>query len=273
MTEKKEGIKKENPPDKERERKLGKQKRTILFCCGGLFLFFLIFAAIFFIRIFFVSGDTNIPLPIPSPSPSIVLTPTNKNIDNSSSSFPIPPNCQDVGDLDSKPFEISSSNPGFFQNIDLHNFKIYGYTYEDLAEQINLCGPKTDGESFWGHASYNIGWHYDFDDLGSSCNIKNLAVGIKIDIFLPEWEKPEKFASGLDSLWATQLQDLIDHENVHRDYDLSAGEEIYSSLSLLPNSDTCDQAKELADSTAYRMVDELKLKNENFDQETSHGRY
>lgn len=233
-------------------------------------MFLLIFMAIFLIRSFFVSGDTNVPLPIPSPS--ITSTPTNINIDNSSSSFPVPPNCQDVGDLNANPIDINSSNPGFFQNIDNHNYKIYGYTYEDLVEQINLCGPKTDGESFWGHTSYNINWNYYYDDQGSSCSIKNLAVGIQIDIFLPEWQKPKDFVSGLDSLWVAQLQHLIDHENVHRDYDLSAGEEIYDALSLLPNSDACDQTKELADSTAYEIINELKLKNDNFDLETNHGR-
>src|SRR3990167_1155294 len=128
MSTKKEGIKKENPPNIEREQKIRKQKWVIFFCCGGLFLFLLILAGIFFIRLFFVSGDTNVPLPIPSfkpsPSPTIISSPSN--IGDFPSSYPIPEDCQDVGNLNSKPLEISLSNPGLFHNIDIHNYKVYG---------------------------------------------------------------------------------------------------------------------------------------------------
>lgn len=263
----------EKPKENENGEKVKTQNKKLLWilggCCGCLIIL-IILAALssgFFGWRFRAGADI--------PIPSFSKTPTFETIIEASptdSTFPAATACAQVETPASAALGVSPTSPGLKKNIENHYFNLYGSTIYQLRQQLADCGPKNDGGSWGAYTAYNINYIYDYaPGAGLSCGIKNVAVGIQVDIYLPKWEEPSSFAARLDKSWSNYINALTLHENGHRDYNIDAASEILSALNNFGTYSSCDEAGSAANAKGQEILDNLKSTNGSYDASTNHG--
>lgn len=281
MVESKDLAKKEESKtlDSQKGQKPDKGRKRVCCCGGGLFGFVVIAFIIFnlpLISSLFVSGDqpNNIPSSVTqtnrttTPPEAITATPRKTTTQASS---PVPNSCQQVQHPAASAISISTSNPGFHQDVDNYYYQIYGLTTSDLGAQMRECGPKWEGGSYGAITNWNTNWQYNYLPLANGCNIQNVTVGVKVDIYYPKWEPSDSFQSGLATIWQNYIDALVVHENGHRDFALEGGQEILNTLSNLPSQTTCDEAGMVANETGSSITDDYSARSRAYDDATNHG--
>ena len=264
--------KKEEPPKSKEEVVRDKRIRRNLCCCG------LILGVLFFVGLFsnfgifsLFGGAGSLPTPIPVNSktvrPSSVPTSTN----TASANYPEPKACSQVSTPDAASMSLNTTNPGLKKDVDVIYYPIYGYTFNQLMDQIRTCGIKDEGTSFAGRTNWRVNWTYDYDTSGQGCALKNVTVGVKIDIYYPKWQQPDDFASGLDTKWEQWMASLEEHENIHKQYGLDGALDIQNQLAAYGGASDCSTTKSEADGIAYQILDKLNADNKAFDDRTNHG--
>ena len=168
--------------------------------------------------------------------------------------------------------QISTSSPGLKDSTADHYYKIYGNTVWDLRSQMSQCGPKQDGESFDAVTYYYINWNYLYQyDANGNCKIENAAVGVKVDIYYPGWQKPSNPDSATANRWDTYMRNLITHEDGHRQIAFEGAQEVLDRLNSLPESDDCQQIENQANSESITVTDAVAARQKSYDDTTNHG--
>lgn len=277
MAEEKTVLKSEEKPKKNgNENRVKTQNKKLWWilggCCGCLFII-IILAAL-------TSGfwgwrynlwRTGADIPVSELSSTITATPSASKTSFSSNSYPEPQSCSQVSTPPSTALSVSSANPGLKKNVDMHYYNIYGSIKNQLSSQMSACGPKDGGGSWSAYTAYNINWRYNYTLVGSACGLENIAVGVQVDMYLPEWQIPESFTAGLDESWSSYISALTTHENGHRDYDIEGANKILVVLNNLGSYSSCEEASTAADAKGDEILDEVKSLNESYDATTNHG--
>lgn len=185
-------------------------------------------------------------------------------------SYPTPGNCEPLNAPETIPLAISTDNPGVHEKSENHYYQIYGYTQNDIYNQINACGPKAEGKSFFGLTKSRINWTYSYTYVGDSCTIKDASVGVHVEIYYPKWDAPAGAASGLAQKWEDYMPKLELHENGHRENSINAANEIYSAIKGLGTL-SCTTMHDQVNSVANNIIADLNAIDQNYDDSTNHG--
>lgn len=168
--------------------------------------------------------------------------------------------------------QISTSSPGLKDSTADHYYKIYGNTVWDLRSQMSQCGPKQDGESFDAVTYYYINWNYLYQyQADGSCQIKNVAVGVKVDIYYPGWQRPNNPDFVVVERWDSYMKNLIIHEEGHRQIAFEGAQQILDKLNSIPESDDCQQIENQANTESVAITDAVAARQKSYDDTTNHG--
>lgn len=168
--------------------------------------------------------------------------------------------------------QISTSSPGLRDSTADHYYKIYGNTVWDLRNQMSQCGPKQDGESFDAVTHYYINWNYLYQyQADGSCQIKNVAVGVKVDIYYPGWQKPNNPDYLVVERWNAYIKNLIVHEEGHRQIAFEGAKQIFDKLNSIPESDDCQTIENQANAESTAITNEVAVRQKSYDDATNHG--
>lgn len=244
----------------------------IVCCCLGAFVFFiiLIIIGLFIYRTFSTSDfSTYVPTPNSTTNTNNNSTPTNNS--RSTATYPVPNNCNVISPGSPAPLTITADGSGLNTNVNNIFYQIYGYTQADLRNQMAECGPKSDGENYDGITFYYFNWIYNYAEASNSCNIKDVAVGVNVNIYLPKWDTPDQYQNGLQDKWNDFSSALSTHENDHRDIAYEAGQEIVNTLSNLENASSCDAINTTVNDKANEVISVYDTKQKDFDAQTNHG--
>lgn len=271
MEEKKEELSKGLKTQEEIKR--DKRIRRNCGCCGTFIFLLLTIGAIMIYGLFNGVKDitVNVPTPTETAKPAPVSDSKTSTKENQNQSANEVQSCQQVSTPGAASMNLSTTNPGYKEDIDYINFPVYGYTPNDLHNQVNACGPKVNGEAFGGITSWNINWQVDYDVKATTCGLKNETVGIKIDIIIPKWQESDGVTAAAISYWQEYINRLTNHENAHKDMDIAAAQNLYNQLISLSDATTCDEAYGNANALASQVLSDLNAENENFDNSTNHG--
>ena len=263
-----------------------KNKRKKFCCClGGAALLILVLIFIFnssLIRGFFGSSasDAEIDrllqskLQSPTPASSAAPSPTSaKTVTDApaTENYEEPRSCQAISMTSSVPLSISTDNPGVNQDVVVHYYDIYGFTQNDLRAQMTACGPKQNGEPYDAYASWYVNWRYNYQSQGGQCSLRDVTVGVKVDLTYPRWQTPASFQQGLLDKWQRYMANLETHENGHKQNGLDAGSEILNTLSSQASASSCDEAATLANDSGYAIISKYGAQDTAYDDSTNHG--
>lgn len=241
-------------------------------CCIGILIFILLVFGVIFTYKFFIShADSLIPTNLPSTTSNKESKPTESKTSKTTSSFPTPQDCQAIEAASANALDISPTSPGLKKETNTTYYKIYGYTKNDIQTQLGNCRMTLNGERFAGNTNVYTNWTYDYSLIGGKCGTKNVTVGIDTEITLPEWQKPDKFKSGVDSIWDDYINALSGHEHHHADIAKAGAEKIYDTLLNFGTYSSCDGLKQATDAFGYQTLDEVSAQQKSYDDSTNHG--
>jgi predicted secreted Zn-dependent protease len=202
----------------------------------------------------------------PKPAAPPVATPPPATIPN-------PPDCTKLSFTPAAALTISTASPGLKKTIDTPKYyKVNGYTPDQVRTQINQCRPTVGATSPYDAGVYwwiNYSYLYDTDSNGK-CYLRNVAVGLHINSYLPEWQPSAYDISGLSAKWQNYIASLKTHEQGHKDLDIQYAEQILNGLKNLPHS-SCSTIVKTANKFADDKIAALKAANSSYDSQTNHG--
>lgn len=152
-------------------------------------------------------------------------------------------------------------------------YDIYGLTENELRAEMNAKGPLySDGKRYDAFTSRYYTWNYFSTWNGKNCYSDEIYVTVGIKITLPQWMWYASAQEPLKSKWTHYIDILTLHENGHVAINAQGAEDLYQRLINAGPYSSCpllDAALHGITSTFYN---DIKLKNEAYDAETSHGK-
>lgn len=152
-------------------------------------------------------------------------------------------------------------------NIKTEYYSIKGNTPQAIRNDMNKKRPHDyDAYTYW-----HVKWHFNMsqDQDEEYCEISTVDVNLDVTFTLP---RLKRFATDeIEELWNDYYTALVDHEHQHKDIAVEAAEAIEEALNELEGEEDCEQLEEVANATAYEIVDEYKEKQVEFDDDTNHG--
>lgn len=187
---------------------------------------------------------------------------------------PAPPACTPAPTTNLSSLNLSNTDSGLTRQIDSStNYQLYGYTLDQIKGQAKKCHPKTTegGDAYFANTAYLINWRFDgiLTDDGT-CHASNVKVGVRVHQTFPTWNNTPQTVAGVATAWKSFVQNLMNHENGHRDLAISYAGELVHDLEVL-SADNCEDLAQAATSTAQRQLAALNVANQSYDDRTHHG--
>lgn len=149
-------------------------------------------------------------------------------------------------------------------------YPIYGSTFQEAREYAGTHGQeigKYPDKLFVGVTSWNIDWTMPEVPAGKGCDFVSSRITVEIKITLPQWENQHEAGPEEIQKWNDYINDLQEHEGVHRQYAIDTANQIKSEFNKIPTPASCQYLRYEMSSIANRLKGELKAKNEAFDKE------
>lgn len=151
-------------------------------------------------------------------------------------------------------------------------YEISGDCEADLRTSLRKNGCVcNDGKKYHSLTSWNFKWDYDYHRTKQSCAAVSFQPIININIRYPKWSKNGNPPAELREKWDAFMDNLVKHEEVHRDMAVEAASEVTVAVMKLPLQATCaDLDREIKKIARIRMK-QLDEDAKDYDAETKHG--
>ena len=161
---------------------------------------------------------------------------------------------------------------GISADTEVREYEIRGYSARELRAQMNRLGPKD-----WSDARYaaltgwDVYWFIQFDRQTEVCGVESVTATLSVTMDLPRWANAESGTGSMKRRWQVFLDQLVWHENIHREYGVRAAAEIEKQLAKLPAMDTCEALEQVANETGNAVVRKFHKQSTHYDVTTKHG--
>jgi predicted secreted Zn-dependent protease len=148
-------------------------------------------------------------------------------------------------------------------------YEINGCCEKDLRCDMAQKGCKwDDGKTYDSVTSWSWQWEYGHDH---SCNPEAVIVTMEIIFRYPKWAKTADAPQSLVDKWNTYLQNLIVHENGHRNMAVEAATEFSRAVAALPPVQSCSELDKKVQALSREWMGKLAAGSKEYDLATSHG--
>jgi len=150
-----------------------------------------------------------------------------------------------------------------------HYYQVKADSNDTLLTAINKASPvRYKGEVRHGYTDTHVKWNYRWKAGNGVCRIKHVSVDLTVTYTLPELITT---SAATRKTWNQWFAKLLIHERGHKTVALKVAEEIETTLYGLPVMATCQQLSDVANSTAYALLDQAQLRHDQYDKDTNHG--
>ncbi len=151
-------------------------------------------------------------------------------------------------------------------------YEVCGCSEDELhCDLKKKCITGNNGKKFDSVTTWDVKWDYDHDsDLGT-CAADSFRITVDIRYRYPKWTRPEEAPRPLVEKWNSYLQNLILHENGHRDMVVEATTELTRAVAGLAPPATCAELDTRVRSLCREWMDKLNEDQKEYDAATKHG--
>jgi len=160
---------------------------------------------------------------------------------------------------------------GLRLDLDLEHYVVQGSDAAALRRQLDLLGPVSEGRTYDGFHRYWMDWRADWRSAGDGCAVTSLDVMLSSTITMPSWTPPPDAAPHLAVDWTRFYQNLLIHEEGHRNITVGHARRALDVLSTLRTPHCDDMQAALSEAFALIVAD-ADRENRRYDELTEHGR-
>jgi predicted secreted Zn-dependent protease len=154
----------------------------------------------------------------------------------------------------------------------LEYYDIRGTCEHDLQVQLRNNGiPWQDGKVYDSHTSWSVVWEYEYDRTAGACSPESFRVSVDVAFRYPKWVDQGSAPMTLAAKWDGYVQNLVQHENGHRDIAVQAAAQITRAVAGLPAALTCADLDREIRSLGRKYLKMLNEAQREYDAATSHG--
>ncbi len=152
-------------------------------------------------------------------------------------------------------------------------YDVSGMTAREIRRELARLSPiEIDGKVYDAYTQWSVRWEFWYNEGGSSCSIDSVVTLVDVGFTLPWWTDQDRASETLRERWQSYLDALHRHELGHKDLGVAAGTEVAAAIVRIPPWNTCEELEQAADSIGERIVGAYRVKEEEYDQQTAHGR-
>ncbi len=151
-------------------------------------------------------------------------------------------------------------------------YEIRGDSEKDLRCQMTQNGCKwDDGRKYDSVTKWHVKWDYDYDREPDSCAAASFKATVEITFRMPKWVHGEHPVLALAEKWDRYMQNLVLHENGHRDLTIAAVADLSRAVSELPPANTCADVDRSVQALSRQYMKKLNHDQKAYDADTVHG--
>lgn len=158
-------------------------------------------------------------------------------------------------------------------SISTNYYHLYSFTQSGLRREMNEKGFRwTDGMTYDAFTSWYVQWRYNYDTRYGNCALRDIEVSVDVEYTLPKWSVQFLGNKELRIKWIRYIDALKKHEDGHRDIGIGAAKRIEAALYKVGTRPRCDTLGAEANAIAYKILDDFRRKEIEYDRSTGHGR-
>ena len=160
---------------------------------------------------------------------------------------------------------------GLSLDLGLEHYVVVGRDAATLRRQLDLLGPVSDGRTYDGFHRSSMHWRADWRSDADGCAVTSLEIRLSSTITMPSWVPPPDVAPHLVVDWTRFYQNLLIHEEGHRNITVGHARRALDVLSTL-RTPHCDDMQAALSAAFAVIVAAADRENRRYDELTEHGR-
>jgi predicted secreted Zn-dependent protease len=152
-------------------------------------------------------------------------------------------------------------------------YEIRGRSEKELRCQMcrNGCLFR-DGSKYDSLTTWRWKMAYGYDRIPGSCAADSFTVTLEISYRYPKWMNSQEAPRPLVEKWDAYLENLVTHENGHRDMAVKATKDLSRAIADLPPAVSCADLDRELRSLSHERMEKLNEEEEHYDVTTLHGK-
>lgn len=151
-------------------------------------------------------------------------------------------------------------------------YEIFGCCEKDLHSDLRQkCVNWKDGRKFDSVTNWKVKSDYGHKRAPESCATDSFIVTVEVVFHLPKWAPTNDAPLSLVKKWDSYMENLMMHEQGHRDRAVEAATELTRSVAELPPAGTCTELDREVQKLYRARMEKLLKDQEEYDDITNHG--
>jgi predicted secreted Zn-dependent protease len=156
--------------------------------------------------------------------------------------------------------------------IKTHYYSVAGKTLQQISRNLYTQSPIVyQGKKYHGYTKWNVNWWFYWNDYGSHCQIKSVQTSVDVQYTLPKLSNYSSLTNPVKQKWDRYYHALSKHEEGHKNFGVSAAQEIEKSIAKMGSRKTCQQLEQDANSIGKQIIQKYVIQEKNYDKTTNHG--
>ena len=152
-------------------------------------------------------------------------------------------------------------------------YEVCGCSEKDLQCDLKQKScTVSNGKKYDAVTRWKIAWDYDHNREARACHADSFRVNVEVTFRYPKWVPNGDARPELVEKWDAYLNNLIQHENRHRDIVVEAAHELSRAVAELPPAPSCAELDRSVNALSRARMAKLIDDQNAYDALTNHGR-
>lgn len=151
-------------------------------------------------------------------------------------------------------------------------YEVTGQDEKELRDQLTQHGNTwRDGKKYDSVTAWRVKWDYGYQQAEGTCGVEVFRASLDITFRYPKWVRNDDAPRLLTEKWDSYLQNLVMHEQGHRDLAVEAAADLSRAVAGLPPARSCAELDRQVRRLCHERMKQLNRDSEAYDEGTVHG--
>lgn len=151
-------------------------------------------------------------------------------------------------------------------------YEVCGCSEKELQCDLKQkCFSWNNGKKYDSLTLWDVKWDHGYDRAPQACSTDSFRVTVDIIFRYPKWARADDVPRPLVEKWERYLQNLVIHENGHRDIVVKAANELSQSVAEFPPAPTCAELDRKVRAMCRERMQKMNDDQKVYDEATGHG--